>query len=53
MNIEGSISDGRIWVSSRNLILKSEQVIEGSHYTTEYDFIHVTPPANAIPMGGK
>jgi hypothetical protein len=53
MNIEGSISNGRVWVSSKNLILKSEQVIEGAHYTTEYDFGHVTPPANAIPMGGK
>jgi hypothetical protein len=33
--------------------LKSEGVIEGAHYTTEYDFGHVTAPANAIPMGGK
>jgi hypothetical protein len=53
INIEGSISDSRIWVSSKNLILKSEGVIQGTHYTTEYDFGHVTPPANAIPMGGK
>jgi hypothetical protein len=53
MNLDGSISDGRVWVSSKNLILKSEGVIEGVHYTTEYDFSHVTPPANAIPMGGK
>jgi hypothetical protein len=53
MNIEGSISDGRVWVSSKNLILKSEQVIQGAHYTTEYDFVHVTPPVNAMPMGGK
>ncbi|HEX3943471.1 MAG TPA: hypothetical protein VHW69_05230 [Rhizomicrobium sp.] len=53
MNIQGNISDGRMWVSSKNLVLKSEQVIEGSHYTTEYDFEHVTPPANAISMGSK
>jgi hypothetical protein len=53
MNIEGSISDSRVWVSSKNLILKSEGVIQGAHYTTEYDFGHVTPPANAIRMGGK
>jgi hypothetical protein len=53
MNLEGSISDNRVWVSSKNLVLKSEAVIEGVHYTTEYDFIHVTPPANAVPMGGK
>jgi hypothetical protein len=53
MNLDGSISDNRVWVSSKNLILKSEGVIEGAHYTTEYDFGHVTPPANAIPMGGK
>lgn len=53
MNLEGSSSDNRVWVSSKNLVLKSEAVIEGAHYTTEYDFAHVTPPANAIPMGGK
>jgi hypothetical protein len=53
MNIEGSISNGKVWVSSKNLILKSEQVMEGVHYTTEYDFGHVTPPTNAIPLGGK
>jgi hypothetical protein len=53
MNLQGSISDNRVWVSTKNLILKSEQVIEGAHYTTEYDFGHVTPPADAIRMGSK
>jgi hypothetical protein len=53
MSIEGSISDTRVWVSSKSLILKSAGVIESAHYTTEYDFSHVTPPANAIAMGGK
>jgi hypothetical protein len=53
MNLEGSINDQRIWVSAKNLILKSEGVIDGAHYTTAYDFGHITPPANAIPMGGK
>lgn len=53
MNLDGSSSDGRVWVSSKNLILKSERVLGGAHYTTEYDFGHIMPPANAIPMGGK
>jgi hypothetical protein len=53
MNLEGNISDSRIWVSTKNLILKSEGVIEGVHYTTEYDFNHATPPANALSMGGN
>ncbi len=53
MNLDGSSSDNRVWVSSRNLVLKSETVVEGAHYTTEYDFTHVTPPAKAISMGGK
>lgn len=53
MNLEGSISDNRVWVSTKNLVLKSEAVIEGVHYITEYDFAHVTPPANAISMGAK
>jgi hypothetical protein len=51
MNQDGNPSDAKIWVSSKNLILKSETVLEGGHYTTEYDFSHVTPPANARPMG--
>lgn len=49
----GSISDNKMWVSSKNLILKSEAIIEGAHYTTEYDYAHVAPPANAMPMGGR
>ena len=53
MNLESGSTDNRVWVSSKNLVLKSEAVIEGVHYTTEYDFAHVTPPANAISMGGK
>jgi hypothetical protein len=53
MENAGTISDNRMWVSSKNLILKSEATIDGAHYTTEYDYTHVTPPANAISMGGK
>jgi hypothetical protein len=53
LNLDGNSSDNRIWVSSKNLVLKSESVIEGNHYTTAYDFGHVTPPANAISMGAK
>ena len=53
MNLEGQVSDQKIWVSSKNMIFKSEGVMQGAHYTTEYDFAHVTPPANAISMGGK
>ena len=45
--------DGRVWVSSKNLILKSQGVVGGTRYTTEYDFANVTPPDNAQPMGGK
>jgi hypothetical protein len=53
MNQEGFVTDQRIWVSSKNMVLKSEGTVEGAHYTTDYDFAHVTPPANAIPIGGK
>lgn len=53
MNLEGQVSDQKLWVSSKNMVLKSEGTIEGAHYTTDYDFAHVTTPANAIPMGGK
>ena len=53
MNVEGKISDNRIWLSAKNRVVKSESVIEGVHYSAEYDFGHVTPPANSISMGGK
>jgi hypothetical protein len=53
MNADSSVTDQRIWVSSKNLILKSEGALEGARYLTEYDFERVTPPANAKPMGGK
>jgi hypothetical protein len=53
MNLEGQVSDQKMWVSSKNMVLKSEGTIEGAHYTTEYDFAHVTPPANVLPMGAK
>jgi hypothetical protein len=53
MDNEGTVTDSKIWVSSSNLILKSESSVEGSRISTEFDFTHATPPANAIAMGGK
>jgi|ERR1700722_10383507 len=53
MNLEGVVTDQKMWVSSKNMVVRSEGTIEGAHYTTDYDFAHVTPPANAISMGGK
>ena len=52
-NLEGEVQDQKMWVSSNNRVLKSEGMMHGSAYTTEYDFSHVTPPAGAISMGGK
>jgi hypothetical protein len=53
MTADAITADSKIWVSSKNLILKSEGSTEGTHYVTVYDYAHVTPPANAAPMGGK
>lgn len=53
MNLDGQVSDQKLWVSSKSRVLKSEGTIGSAHYTTEYDFAHVTPPANAMPMGGN
>jgi hypothetical protein len=53
MNLAGETRDQKLWVSSSNRVLKSEGAYEGARYTTEYDFTHVIPPANAISMGGK
>jgi hypothetical protein len=45
-------SDVKIWVSSGNLITKSEGSMEGARYSAVYDYAHVTPPADAVRMGG-
>jgi hypothetical protein len=48
----GAMMEQKIWVSSKNLILKSEGNINGGRIVTSFDFSNVTPPANATPMGG-
>jgi hypothetical protein len=48
---DGEAGDQKLWVSSNNRIVRAEVMMRGARYTTEYDFAHVTPPANAIPMG--
>jgi hypothetical protein len=53
VDTEGVTLNDKIWVSSKNFILKSEGDLNGSHYVTVYDFSHVTPPANAKRMGGN
>ncbi len=52
-NIGGEVGDQKWWMSSANLILKTQGVTEGAHYTAEYDFAHAAPPPNAVPLGGK
>jgi hypothetical protein len=44
-------NDTKIWVSSKNLITKSEGNMEGARYSAAYDYAHVAPPANAVRMG--
>ena len=50
--VDEALKDNKIWVSSRNLILKAEGNTDGAHYTLLYDYAHITPPANAVSMGG-
>jgi hypothetical protein len=50
---EGINSEIKMWVSSQNLILKTEGNPGNLHYTTLYDSVHVTPPANAKRMGSN
>jgi hypothetical protein len=52
MDNDGTIVDQKIWVSSKNLILKADGSVNGVRYSSVYDFVHVTPPANATAMGG-
>jgi hypothetical protein len=53
MGNDDAMNDRKIWISSKNLILKSEGSIEGAHYSTVYDYAHVTPPADAARMSGN
>jgi hypothetical protein len=48
----GMMLDQKIWVSSKNLILKSEGKMNGTRLVTTFDFSNATPPANATPTGG-
>jgi hypothetical protein len=53
MDDEGTVKDMKVWISSKNLILKAEGKSGGTSYTVSYDFSHVVAPAGAIPMGGR
>jgi hypothetical protein len=53
LSTDDVMDDSKIWVSSKNLIMKSEGSIEGARYTTVYDYAHVVPPADAARMGGN
>lgn len=52
-DVDEVLKDNKIWVSSSNLILKSEGNREGVHFTLTYDYAHVTAPANAVSMGSR
>ncbi len=52
-NIGDEVGDQKWWMSSANLILKTQGVTQGVNYTAEYDFAHAVPPPNAVPLGGK
>jgi hypothetical protein len=49
---DDSITQTRIWVAD-NLIFKSELTVQGTRYTTLYDYGHVTAPTGVTPMGTK
>jgi hypothetical protein len=53
MTHDDVMNESKIWVSSKNLITKSEGSIEGARYSAVYDYTNVTPPANAARMGGN
>jgi hypothetical protein len=52
ISTDGDANDAKLWVS-KNLVMKTEGSAEGNHFVTAYDYAHVTPPAGAMPMGGK
>jgi hypothetical protein len=53
MDDNGTIVDEKIWVSSKNLILKADGSVNGTRFSSVYDFVHVSPPANATAVGGR
>jgi hypothetical protein len=48
---QGTTSDSKIWVSAKNLQLKSEMTVGDTHFVTTADYDHVQVPTNATPMG--
>jgi hypothetical protein len=49
----GAMMQQKIWVSSKNLILKSEGNANGGRIVTTMDYSNVVAPANATSMSGK
>lgn len=48
----GTLVQQKIWISSGNLILKSEGSVNGGRMVTVPDYSNIAVPANATPVGG-
>jgi hypothetical protein len=50
---DGVASDNTLWISARNLPLKSDMRVAGKHYVSVYNYDNVRPPQDAVPAGGR
>jgi len=47
----GTIIEGKLWISSQNRQLKAEMTSAGRHFITTTDYDHVQAPVGAAPPG--
>jgi len=48
----GDITDSKVWIAA-NLIMRSDITLAGAHYTTLFDYAHVSAPANAKALASR
>lgn len=50
---DGTVSDGKLYVSAQKRLAKVEATIDGRHSITTYDYDNVQVPASSVPAGQR
>ena len=48
----GDITDSKVWIAA-NLLVRSDLTLAGAHYTTVYDYSHVSAPTHAKSLASR
>lgn len=49
----GAVTDGTMWISAQNRMLKSDTTVNGRHSSAIFDYDRVQPPSGAKPVGQR